>query len=224
MKNSFMTSTLISTLLLSMVFPIASLAAGAAVVLNTSGIVSVQRADGSVKALAKNSEVQEGDVITTQKGSYASFKFTDGGQLTLQPETSIKIDQYGFEQDKPEKDSFVFSLVKGGLRSVTGLVGHRGNRDAYKLNTETATIGIRGTDWRGRLCTNNCGGKANGFYVNVISGIINATNSAGSVDYSAGSFGHIANSTTPPVILPKDPGVHGNDSGNGKNGGGGCTV
>lgn len=216
MKTSFMTMACLTTLLLGMVFPIASQAAGAAVVLNTSGIVSVQRADGSVRALAKNSEVEEGDVITTQKGSYASFKFTDGGQLTLQPETTIKIDQYGFEQDKPEKDSFVFSLVKGGLRSVTGLVGHRGNRDAYKLNTETATIGIRGTDWRGRMCANNCSGKPNGFYVNVISGIINATNTAGSVDFSAGSFGHIASSTTAPIILPKDPGVHGDDAGGNK--------
>jgi hypothetical protein len=218
MKNSYLNIALISTLLLSMVFPIMSQAAGAAVVLNTSGIVSVQRADGSVKALAKNSEVQEGDVITTQKGSYAGFKFTDGGELTLQPETTIKIDQYGFEQDKPEKDSFIFSLVKGGLRSVTGLVGHRGNRDAYRLNTETATIGIRGTDWRGRMCHDNCFGKPNGFYVNVISGIINATNAGGSVDFSAGSFGHIATSTTAPVILPKDPGVHGDDTSKGKTG------
>jgi hypothetical protein len=203
-----------------------ALADAAAVVLNTSGSVSVQRADGSVHALAKNSQVQQGEVITTQKGSYARFKFTDGGELTLQPETTIKIDQYGFDAAKPEADSFVFSLVKGGLRSVTGLVGHRGNRDAYKLNTETATIGIRGTDWRGRMCKDSCGGKPNGFYVNVISGIINASNTGGSVDFGAGSFGHIASATTPPVILPKDPEVLGNNGKekNGNGGAGGCVV
>jgi hypothetical protein len=207
MKNSLFYVLLISAL--GVLAPVAAQATGAAVVLNTSGIVAVQRADGSVVALAKNSEVQEGEVITTQKASYARFKFTDGGELTLQPETTIKIDKYGFDASKPENDSFVFSLVKGGLRSITGLVGHRGNRDAYKLNTETATIGIRGTDWRGTMCRDNCGGRPNGLYVNVISGIINASNAGGSVDFSAGTFGHIASNTSAPSFLPKDPGVNG---------------
>jgi hypothetical protein len=222
MKNSIFYGLLICAL--GTALPISAQAAGAAVVLNTSGIVSVQRTDGSVHALAKNSEVQQGEVITTQKGSYALFKFTDGGQLTLQPETTIKIDQYGFDAAKPENDSFVFSLVKGGLRSVTGLVGHRGNRDAYKLNTETATIGIRGTDWRGRMCKDNCGGKPNGLYVNVISGIINATNAGGSVDFSSGTFGHIASSSIAPTFLPKDPGVDPKDKDKGKGDSSSCVV
>jgi hypothetical protein len=105
---------------------------------------------------------------------------------------------------------------------VSGLVGHRGNRDAYKLNTETATIGIRGTDYRGTLCKDSCGGKPNGLYLSVISGIINASNSGGSVDFSAGTFGHIASSTTPPSFLATDPAVHG-DKGKGT-GGGKCVV
>ncbi|HEY8085382.1 MAG TPA: FecR family protein [Methylophilaceae bacterium] len=221
MKNSIFYGLLISAL--GLTAPV-SVQAAAAVVLNTSGIVSVQRADGSVHALAKNSEVDQGEVITTQKGSYALFKFTDGGQLTLQPETTIKIDQYGFDAAKPEGDSFVFSLIKGGLRSVTGLVGHRGNRDAYKLNTETATIGIRGTDWRGRMCKDNCGGKPNGLYVNVISGIINATNAGGSVDFSTGTFGHIASSSIAPTFLPKDPGVDPKEKEKGKGESSSCVV
>jgi hypothetical protein len=28
--------------------------------------------------------------------------------------------------------------------------------DAYKLNVNTATIGIRGTDYTARLCNNDC--------------------------------------------------------------------
>jgi len=38
-----------------------------------------------------------------------------------------------------------FRLVKGGFRSITGLVG-KINRDEYKVATPVATIGIRGTD------------------------------------------------------------------------------
>src|SRR3990170_2668745 len=38
----------------------------------------------------------------------------------------------------------VFGLLRGALRTVTGLIG-RVNRDAYLIQTPTATVGIRGT-------------------------------------------------------------------------------
>ncbi len=48
-------------------------------------------------------------------------------------------------------------LLKGGFRTVSGLIGKRGNADAYKLRAATATIGIRGTDFSTRLCaTKDC--------------------------------------------------------------------
>jgi hypothetical protein len=51
----------------------------------------------------------------------------------------------------------VLRLLKGGFRTVTGLIGKRGNTDAYKLRAGTATIGIRGTDFSSRLCaTKDC--------------------------------------------------------------------
>ncbi|MCE9633696.1 MAG: FecR family protein [Methylophilales bacterium] len=216
----------LTALLLSLVAPQLANAAGAAVIKNLSGAVSAQRADGSVRALGKNSELEVGEVITTAKGSYASVKFTDGGELTLQPDTTVKIDQYGFDEAKPKEDSLVFSLVKGGLRSITGLVGKRGNRDAYKLNTETATIGIRGTDYRAAYCNGNCGKNTNGLYLSVISGIINAKNAAGDVDFSAGTFGFVSSKTILPVNLPNKPGgvpgVGDKDKGKGDTSGSGC--
>jgi hypothetical protein len=49
----------------------------------------------------------------------------------------------------PQQQSTVarsfFRLVKGGFRSITGLVG-KINRDEYQVATPVATIGIRGTD------------------------------------------------------------------------------
>jgi hypothetical protein len=48
-------------------------------------------------------------------------------------------------------------LLKGGFRTVTGMIGKRGNADAYKLRAAAATIGIRGTDFTSRLCiTKEC--------------------------------------------------------------------
>ena len=117
-----------------------------------SGTLSVNKADGSVRILSQKSEIRSGDTINTQKDSYAQIKFADGSMVTLKPNTSVKIEKFEFKQEEPEKDSFLFGLVKGGLRAVTGLVGKRGNQDAYQLGTATATIGIRGTSYGADDC------------------------------------------------------------------------
>lgn len=222
MMNTFISKLFCLPLLIALFSPLAAYAVGAAHVMNTSGVVTAQRADGSVRALSKNSIVEVGEVITTGKGSYARFKFTDDGDLTLQPETTIKIDQYGFDEAKPEGDNFVYSLVKGGLRSITGKIGKRGNQDAYKMNTATATIGIRGTTWRSSYK------PGVGLYLQVLSGVINARNAAGSLDFSAGMFGYVPSPTTSPTILPSkpdDPNLGGNDDDNdGGTGGPGCVT
>ncbi|MEK7750605.1 MAG: FecR domain-containing protein, partial [Acidobacteriota bacterium] len=128
----------------------------AAVVSATSGTVVVQKADGSVRSLAPGSAVHSGDVITTQPNSSARLKFTDGGELAVSSNSQIKIDSYSFNTAAPGTDNLVMNLVRGGLRSITGLISRRGNQDAYRLKAATATIGIRGTDYVARLCGEDC--------------------------------------------------------------------
>lgn len=48
-----------------------------------------------------------------------------------------------------------FRLVKGGFRSVSGLIGKL-NREDYRVTTPIATIGIRGTSYSARLCQGPC--------------------------------------------------------------------
>lgn len=110
-----------------------------------SGTISVQKPDGSTRVLSRQSEVRQGDTLNTERDSYAQVKFADGAVMTLKPNTRIKIDNFVFDEKQPEKDSSSLSLLKGGLRMITGLVGKRGNQDALRLGTATATIGIRGT-------------------------------------------------------------------------------
>ena len=129
---------------------------GAAAVSATSGTVVVQKAEGSIRTLAPGSMVQAGDVITTQPNSSARLKFTDGGEVTVSANSQFKIDAYSFNTAAPQSDNLVMSLVKGGLRSLTGLISRRGNPDAYRLQTMSATIGIRGTDYSARLCGEEC--------------------------------------------------------------------
>jgi hypothetical protein len=118
-----------------------------------SGALVAQRADGTVKVLAPKSEVYAGDMLITAKDSYAQVKMNDGTQMTLRPDSNLRIEAYRFRQEAPQADNAVFRLLKGGFRTLTGLIGKRGNPDAYKLRAATATIGIRGTDFSSRLCT-----------------------------------------------------------------------
>lgn len=113
-------------------------------VTDVSGPLLARRADGTVKALAAQSTVEQGDTLVTEKGTYARIKFIDNGDITLRPNTQFKIENFSYEAGKPEADSAIFTLFKGGLRSITGLLGKR-NKERFGLNTPTATIGIRGT-------------------------------------------------------------------------------
>jgi len=122
-----------------------------------SGTLVAQRADGTIKVMGPKSEVLAGDMLVTAKDSYAQVQMNDGAQMTLRPHSNLKIEEYQFNKQEPKSDNAVFRLLKGGFRTITGLIGKRGNADAYKVRTASATIGIRGTDFSSRLCaTQNC--------------------------------------------------------------------
>lgn len=171
-----------------------------------SGPVAVERADGNVVSASAGLKVSTGDTVVTGVGAYARLEMTDGGEMVLRPDTRLKIDDYKFNTAKPAEDSFLFRMVKGGLRTVTGLIGKRGNKDAYRLDTPTATIGIRGTQFDVRVCQANCGALADGTYLAVRFGAVHTANDHGALDIAAGQVAHVPRQT-PPVMLPRDPGV-----------------
>ncbi len=169
-----------------------------------SGTLHVQRPDGSVKLLSEKSELKVGDVVSTERESYAQVKFTDGGQLTLRPQTQVRIEGYTFSEAEPQKDNFVYSLLKGGLRAVTGLVGKRGNRDAYQLRTATATVGIRGTDFVGIVIPEGQPLSA-GTYVTVTQGQVNVVGGGAEQLVGVGQTGYSAGGNLPPRLIPTPP-------------------
>jgi hypothetical protein len=48
---------------------------------------------------------------------------------------------------------------------------------------------------------------APGLYVQVLDGMVNLSNNGGSQNFSAGQFGFVPSFTTPPIILPQNPGL-----------------
>ncbi|MGZ3184298.1 MAG: FecR family protein, partial [Telluria sp.] len=146
MKNQRLKRTAIKALLSAALLGFASLSWAQVVgtVTHLSGPLVAKKANGTVKVLAVKSEVENGDTLVSEKNTYAQIKFVDNGQITLRPGTVFKIENYSYNADKPDGDAEHLELIKGGLRSVTGLLGKR-NKEKFALKTPSATIGIRGT-------------------------------------------------------------------------------
>ncbi|MGW8393720.1 FecR family protein [Pseudoduganella sp. HUAS MS19] len=184
----------------------------AGTVVQLNGPLMARKANGTVKSLSIKSEVENGDTLVTEKNTYALVRFIDHSEITLRPGSTLTIENFSFDSGKQDADRAQFNLVKGGLRSVSGLLGKR-SREKFELKTPAATIGIRGTLFVAEFVTP--GGKqpeavqprAPGLYVQVLDGMIQINNGGGSQSFNAGQFGFTPNMNLPPVVVPQNPGM-----------------
>lgn len=112
------------------------------------GVVTATSAAQVNRTLIKGGSVFTGDVISTAPQSFAVIRMLDNTKLTLRPDTTIAIGDFSLEEGKEEA---CVNLIKGGLRTVTGLIGER-RPEAFSVDTPIASIGIRGTDFVTRIC------------------------------------------------------------------------
>ena len=144
MKSNYLA---LSIVLISVFITPISLASNGTVIL-AKGVVTATGADKSNRVLAKGAAIEEGDIINTAKKSFAVIRMLDNTKLTLKPGTTIAIGKFSVEEGKEEA---CINLVKGGLRTVTGLIGKR-KPESFQVDTPIASIGIRGTDFITRIC------------------------------------------------------------------------
>ncbi len=116
----------------------------AGIVLFATGSVTATGADGVNRELTRRSPVFAGDLLQTAPGARAQVRFTDHSIVALKPASVLRIDAYTFQADGSSVQQSVMSLIRGGLRTVTGAIG-KTNKNDYRLNTPVATIGVRGT-------------------------------------------------------------------------------
>ncbi|KGF81602.1 iron dicitrate transport regulator FecR [Massilia sp. JS1662] len=228
MKNLRPKCTAIEALARVLLCAVLLLAGGAAwagqvvgIVEHLSGPLMDRKADGTVKVLAAKSQVESGDTLVAEKNTYAQIRFIDNSEITLRPGTTFKIDDFAYDADKPDGDSAVFSLVKGGLRSITGLLGKR-NKEKFQLKTPAATIGIRGTTFIAQWVDGAAAAKSAtpapvnpgvvpdltpGLHVAVLDGLIVVTNPGGAQNFAAGQFGFVPDMKQPPIVRPQNPGL-----------------
>lgn len=121
-------------------------------VLFVRGAVSAQSENGTARLLEKQNPIYEHDQISTGTKSFTVLEMNDGSRITLRPDTVFVVDEYVWKDGEGKAS---FSLLKGGMRALTGLIGKK-NPEASTVATPYATMGIRGTEYDARLCEQDC--------------------------------------------------------------------
>lgn len=188
---------------MSATFPVTGYCVAAGRVDFAIGNVESVTADGRRHPLNKGAEINAGEAISTAAGARAQVRFTDGGYVSLQPNTLFRVDEFNYQNKTDGGEKGFFSLLKGGLRAITGAIGHV-NKQTYQVKTPAATLGIRGTGYTMAL-------RDDGLFVNVGEGAISLNNNAGLLVVTAGNAAFVANfntapvpTTAPPLAPPKD--------------------
>ena len=124
----------------------------------TRGVGYAQSPGQGPRILGKGLAFQEGDTLSTAAGSSAIIRLQDGTRMTLRPGTDMVVQRFQYREGAAN-NSMVMQLFSGGLRAITGLIS-KNAPDAARLQTKTATIGIRGTDFDARICQRDCNAES----------------------------------------------------------------
>lgn len=183
--------------LISAAFSTASFAAAGKIEFAVGNVIALNTT-GNSRSLAKGTEINNGDTIQTQDGR-VQLRFSDGGYISLQPNTEFKVEDYSFSGKADGSEKSFFSLVKGGLRAITGAIGHGNNKSAYRVNTPVATIGIRGTEYLAQYDTK--------LLVKVGDGAVYLQNSGGDLTLFKGQSGEVGSNGSKPQHSDDTPSV-----------------
>jgi hypothetical protein len=109
-------------------------------------MVVVNKVEGSL--LTGKVKVIQGDAVfrdegvTTDANSSAKLILKDDTNLTLGPNSSVKLDRFIYS-GAGQPGTIVIHLAKGAFRLSTG----NADKTSYEITTPTAAIGVRGTEF-----------------------------------------------------------------------------
>jgi hypothetical protein len=168
----------------------------AARVESASGQVRVVSPDGGARAPKRGALVFTGETIVTGPDARAVLRFTDGGHFRLQPDTRLRIDNYRFSGRVDGEERSYLSLLTGGLRAISGAIGHYGKRN-FRLITPAATIGVRGTEYAIRYTSE--------LIASVSDGAIQLCNGGGCQMATRGEAFHVLAADSEAVLITGPP-------------------
>ena len=105
---------------------------------------SIYRTSGEELTAQLDTGIQSYDNVETENGRL-KIEFVDQTQISLTEHTLIEITEYVYDPD-PSKSKMAMNFVAGTARFATGGLGLV-PKENIMIETPTATIGIRGTDF-----------------------------------------------------------------------------
>jgi len=177
-------------------------------ILRVVGRASITTPDGQIRKIEKGTIINPSDMVSTSSRSYVRMKMKDDSYIMVRPDSRLTIDQFKYDKNKREKNRGFFSLLKGGLRAISGLIK---DKRKYRYQTTVATIGIRGTEFSVRVCNSDCYDvdplPENGLFLEVLDQEVIITTKAGDFSFTKGQFAYVASSDAPAVLLDDIPDV-----------------
>lgn len=176
-------------------------------VVQVHGHVAAVGVDKVTRKLAAGDGVYVGDRLITGEDGFLRLTMIDHAKLDLRCFTIMVIEDYALQ--KTDRRS-ILKLLQGSIRKISGEIGKMKN-DIYELQTPVASIGVRGTEYALRVFqSKGCGGTVDtddGLFLNVIKGLVDVTNHAGSTVVAKGNQLYIPLPDTKPVAKAIPPGV-----------------
>ena len=135
-----------------------------------NGKLSIERGDKTLNA-AVGTRLRQGDAVISSANSEALVRFDDGARLVVRAESRVEVDALKLT-GPPTTRQKTIKVLKGGLRYVSGVLGRGSvNKSKVTFSTNTATIGIRGTDIEIAVSQDAIGTEPAGTYLKVNSGL-----------------------------------------------------
>ena len=104
---------------------------------------------GGNRTISTQGAVFAGDVITTDGRGSAQLLFADQTKMVVGPNSEVTIDDFVLASSGTAS-AVTINALRGSFRFITGVSA----KNAYKIRTPVATIGVRGTEFSGRIAPN----------------------------------------------------------------------
>ena len=137
---------------------------------------------------SKGTGVETNDTIKTALGK-ADITFVDETKVQVNENSRLVIDDFVYDPKKPSGSKLALNFANGTVRYASGAIAHNNPR-SVAINTPSATIGVRGTDFSAVvddtgasmvILLPSCPDDFKNVEDDCITGIIDVSNSAGTV-------------------------------------------
>jgi len=170
------------------------------------GTADIQRS-GELITVAQQASIFAEDTIITNEASVAEVKLIDDTHFTLGPNSALKINKFLYLTSETNtvqpRGWMVAHILRGAVRTITGLLGKLKTNEYTVSSVLTAFIGIRGTDFTVRVCVieADCGDLF-GVSAAVRDGGISFKNQVAEIELDKKEFAQIQSVTQAPVASP----------------------